>query len=181
MSRYRVDPSFTNFYFTTSTIVDWICVFRERKYFDIIIDSLQYCQKQKGLFILGYVIMLNHIHLITINEEDTSLSDIMRDFKRFTSKKISEELKLDNRTLELTIFREASRKSKQSDYKIWQPDFHPKGIRSKEFFLQKLDYIHLNPVRKGFVSRPEDWLYSSARNYILDDHSVIKLDFDVLG
>jgi len=70
----------------------------------------------------------------------------------------------------------AKRVERGSDFKIWQAGSHPEAITSQEFFIQKLNYIHDNPVRKGFVQEPEHWVYSSARNYILDDHSILKVD-----
>jgi len=86
MKRYKIYNNETAFYYSTCTIIAWLPVFQEEKYFNVIIDSLKYCQKNKGLYLLGYVIMPTHLHLITSNSEDTTLSDIMRDFihpKRF--------------------------------------------------------------------------------------------------
>jgi lipopolysaccharide export system protein LptC len=64
--------------------------------------------------------------------------------------------------------------------KVWQEGYHPKAILSEKMFNQKLEYIHNNPILKGFVEKPEYWKYSSARNYMNDDHSIIKLDIDRL-
>jgi hypothetical protein len=61
-------------------------------------------------------------------------------------------------------------------YKVWQEGFHPIGIDTAKFFQEKLEYLHNNPVRKGFVEEPEQWRYSSARNYLLDDHSIITVE-----
>ena len=180
MSRYKVYPEITSVYFCTCTIVGWQVVFKEEKYFQIIIDSLKYCQANKGLILYGYVIMLNHLHLIVSYKENTMLPDIMRDFKRHTSKHIADSLIKDNEKLLLYVFRKAAeRHRKKIRYKIWRDAYHPKAVFSEKFFNQKLRYIHTNPVKKGFVSRAEDWKYSSARNWILNDHSVISLDLDL--
>ncbi len=53
----------------------------------------------------------------------------------------------------------------RSDYQVWQEGFHPQQIVSQEMLHQKVDYLHHNPVRIGVVQRPEDWVYSSARDY----------------
>lgn len=125
--------------------------------------------------------MLNHIHLLTWNSPETSLSDIMRDFKRHTSKRIAELLEQDNEKLFLYVFKRAGEwRSKKVKYKIWQDEFHPLAIYSEKWFQEKLIYIHNNPVKKGFVTKSEDWKYSSARNWICGDDSVMKLDLDVL-
>lgn len=177
MRRYRIDPEKTSFYFCTCNIVEWRCVFKEEKYCQIIIDSLNYCRKNKGLLLFGFVIMPNHIHLIVSSKERLPLTDIMRDFKRHTSKLISKMLEEDNEKLFLYIFQKAKRTQK-TKYKVWQDEYHPEAIYSEKWFYQKLNYLHNNPVRKGFVVKPEDWKYGSARNWILDDHSTISLDID---
>jgi putative transposase len=80
-------------YFITSTIVDWVDVFTRPIYRDIIVDSLKYCQASKGLDIYGWVLMSNHLHAIVEARDGFKLSDILRDFKKFTSKRIIEAIK----------------------------------------------------------------------------------------
>ena len=75
-------------YFITFTIVEWIDVFTRQRYQDIIVDSLNYCQKQKGLILYAWCIMSNHIHLIVSAQETYDLSAILRDFKKHTAKQI---------------------------------------------------------------------------------------------
>ena len=123
--------------------------------------------------------MLNHIHWISSSRENILLSDIMRDFKRHTAKEIARMLKEDDEKLLLYIFKNAGIKQ-NSSMKVWQDEYHPEAIYSEKWFNQKMNYLHDNPVRKGFVIQPEDWKYSSARNWFLDDHSIISLDLDDL-
>ena len=80
-------------YYLTFQIVNWVDVFTRLAYKEIIIDSLNYCRKNKGLELYGYVIMTNHIHLIARSKESNQLSDTIRDFKKFTSKKLIEAIK----------------------------------------------------------------------------------------
>lgn len=177
MKRYKVYKGIYNVYFSTSTIVEWLPVFTLDIYFNIIIDSLKYCQSNKGLNLIAYVIMPEHIHLVTSNLEEVSLSDIMRDFKRFTSKEISRQLERDNKNLLLGVLKRFAHTGKgNTDYKVWQDDFHPEAIYSESFLQQKIDYVHYNPVRRGLVSKPEEWFYSSARNYLSNDETVITVD-----
>jgi REP-associated tyrosine transposase len=165
-----------DYYFCTDTIVGWQSVFMSLPFFETIIESYRYCQTNKGLYIHGYVIMPNHLHSI-LSAANNNLSDVLRDFKRFTSSKISDLLQETNNNRLLKYFSTAAeRVGRGNDYKIWQSGSHPEAIVSTNFFLQKLSYIHSNPVRKGFVERPEYWLFSSARNYIVDDHSILKVD-----
>ena len=177
MNRYRVYKEAYNVYFSTSTIVEWLPVFTTDIYFNIIIDSLEYCQTNKGLNLIAYVIMPEHIHLVTSNLEEVNLSDIMRDFKRFTSQEISRQLEKDNKNLLLAVLERFAHKGKgNTEYKVWQDDFHPEVIYSETFLQQKIDYIHYNPVRRGLISKPEDWPYSSARNYLSNDETIITVD-----
>ncbi|MBM4067104.1 MAG: transposase, partial [Planctomycetes bacterium] len=64
----------------------------------------------------------------------------------------------------------------ESDYQVWQEGIHPQLILNEEMLMQKIEYIHYNPVRHGLVDAPEHWRYSSSRNYLLNDHSVIPVD-----
>jgi REP element-mobilizing transposase RayT len=68
------------------------------------------------------------------------------------------------------------KQSRKQKYKIWQEGYHPEAIYSEKWFQQKLNYIHYNPVKKGFVTEAENWKYSSAKNWFLDDHSIINIE-----
>ena len=176
MSRYKTYDD-NGIYFTTHTIIEWMPVFKEKKYFDIIIDSLKYCQKKKGLVIFGYVIMINHFHLLAQTENNNKFQDVMRDMKKFTSISISNELEKDGANFLLDIFKEAAVNEKRKrSYKVWQNGYHPQIIYTDRVCRQKLEYMHHNPVKKGFVLKPEYWLYSSARNYIIGDDSIIDVE-----
>jgi putative transposase len=158
-------------YYMTLTVVDWVDVFTRPVYRQIIVDSLKYCQEAKGLEIYGWVLMSNHIHLIaSATKPGITMSDILRDFKKFTSKKIvkaiQEEPTESRRQWMLHRFEFAgSYNPKIKDYKFWQDGNEAKEIHTPEFFYQKLTYIHNNPVRAEIVEHPDEYLYSSARNY----------------
>jgi REP element-mobilizing transposase RayT len=176
MSRYKIVDE-DGIYFTTHTIVEWMPVFRERKYFEIIVQSLRHCQEEKGLTVFGYVIMLTHFHLVAKADGGTKFHEVMRDMKKFTSKEISRQLVADGQKLFLYVFMKATEGEKgRRKYKVWQEEYHPQIIYSDSVCYQKLEYMHNNPLRKGFVERPEDWVYGSARNYVHDDHSILKVE-----
>ena len=174
MSSWKVHED-TDIYFITSTIVEWTPVFYDRDLFAVIIESLKFCVENKGLRVHGYVIMFNHIHLLVSSKR--SLSDTMRDFKAFTSSQIIKTLRASNRKVFLKIFRQAAiDDSKSEKYRVWQKGYHPIGINTEKFYLQKLEYIHENPVRKGYVIRPEHWVYSSAGNYAGFNNFPLEID-----
>ena|SRR5687768_13209373 len=164
---YRINNQH-NGYFLTFTVVDWVDIFTRKVYRDIVIDCLKYCRNSKGLKIWAYVIMSNHVHCIL--STDNNLSDILRDFKRHSASKILKQIQEQGESRRdwlLKRFEFAARSNARSGlYQFWQHDNHAEELNTQKFWAQKLDYIHSNPVRAGLVERPEDWLYSSARNYI---------------
>ncbi len=167
----------TEFYFLTATIVEWTPIFLSQKYFEIITESLKFCQTKKELRIAGYVIMPNHLHLIVADTSSFPLSDTMRDFKHYTARKIVESLKDENRTTFITVLQQAALSDGHgSQHKAWLEGNHPVLVEDGFMFLEKLKYLHNNPVRKGFVDEPEHWVYSSARNYVQRDHTVLRVE-----
>ena len=157
-------------YFLTFAVVEWADVFTRKRYADIVIESLIYCQKEKGLKLYGWCLMSNHFHMIASAREGTNLSDILRDFKKYTSsriiKSIKEEAGESRRNWMLWIFSQAGKKnSNNTAYQFWQQNNHAEELMSNKFMDQKLDYIHNNPVEAGFIDCTEEYLYSSARNY----------------
>jgi putative transposase len=156
-------------YFVSFATVNWIDVFTRRIYKDLLVDSLNYCVSGKGLLIYGWVIMSNHVHLI-IGTNDRELQDIMRDLKKYTSKAIVEAIKENPRESRkewmLTMFEKAGNdNSNNQKYQFWQQHNKPIVLNNAEIFEQKLNYIHENPVKTGFVDCEVDYPYSSARDY----------------
>lgn len=163
-------------HFLTITIIEWIDIFTKPQYFQIIVDSLKYCQKNKGLLLYEFVIMTNHLHLIAKAGEGNKLSQIISDFKKHTTREILKKLEKDNRKYILNLIKNSFAKKKDYQNQIWQRENYPETIMNENFLKEKINYIYNNPVKKGYVAKQEDWLYSSARNRILNDDSVIKLD-----
>ena len=156
-------------YFITPTVIDWVDVLSRPVYKNCIIDSLQFCQKEKGLVIYAWVIMTNHLHLIVSAKEGYDLSAIVRDFKKYTSKKIVELMQHEEESRKkwmLNRFEYAGRNNpKIKFYKFWQDGNEPKPIYTNEFLMQKIDYIHQNPVKAEIVNEPEHYRHSSAIDY----------------
>ncbi|MFC5409235.1 transposase [Larkinella bovis] len=164
------NPIFDEYaYFLTLTVVDWVDVFTRPVYKNIVVDSLRYCQHHKGLELYAWVLMTNHLHLIASTKAGCSMSDLLRDLKKFTSKALVKSVTEGPESRQqwmLYRFEFAGRYNpKIKDYKLWQDGSEPKEIFSDSFLAQKLQYLHNNPVRAGIVEYPEEYLYSSARNY----------------
>ena len=115
------------------------------------------------------MIMTNHVHCI-MSALNGNLQNILRDLKRHTSSHILKAIdnpKESRSDWMLKRFEFAARSNKRSsERQFWQHDNHAIILNSPQFIRQKLDYIHMNPVKAGWVEKPEDWLYSSQRNYL---------------
>jgi REP element-mobilizing transposase RayT len=155
-------------HFLTFTMVGWIDLFSRKVYKDLILESFTFCRENKNLQIHAYVIMTNHIHTIW-TAKDNNLSDVVRDFKTYTSKtfiKVINEIPESRRDWLLYMFQFYARQTvANKQFKLWTNTNHPEEVFSQEFFDQKVNYIHENPVRAGIVNEAEDYLYSSAANF----------------
>jgi REP element-mobilizing transposase RayT len=180
-SKYQIgDERYAHF--VTFTVVNWIDLFTRDVYRDILIESLDYCVKNKGLIIHAFCIMTNHIHLVISCDENYRLAFIVRDFKKYTSYKLLDVLK--NNSFEsrkvwmMWMFERAGRKNASNQrYQIWQNGYHPIELSTPSMVNQKINYIHDNPVRAGFVSQPEEYKYSSARSYSGIGKSVLEIEY----
>ena len=163
------DPSLPHF--ITATVVDWIDVFSRKNYRDVVIECFDFCIQNKGMILYGYVIMSNHIHFI-VQSKDGKLSDLIRDFKKFTAKTILDKIQTEpesRREWMLERFKLATEShSRNKNFQFWQYGNHPEEIYTNKFMWSKLDYIHLNPVRAGIVAKASHYIYSSASNYVND-------------
>ena len=155
----------------TCTVLHWIPVFTRPETVTILLDSLQFLS-QDGMKIYAYVILENHLHLIAQSRQLDK--DIAR-FKSYTAKKLIRYLDKnkvmhshagawERGILEQLAFYKKARKTDRA-YQFWQEGVHPELITNEEMMRQKVEYIHRNPVERGYVDNPEHWRYSSARNY----------------
>ncbi|GAB2800892.1 transposase [Rhabdobacter roseus] len=156
-------------YFVTMTVVGWIDLFTRKEYRDLFLESVRYCQKEKGLIVYAWCIMSNHIHLIVRAEED-NLSAVIRDLKKFTSKQLFAAIEANpeesRRNWILAIFRKSGEFNYNNvNFQVWQQHNQPVELYSPGVIEQKLNYIHENPVRAGWVENAWEYLYSSARDY----------------
>lgn len=149
-------------YFVTFTVHQWVDVFTRPLYREILLESLQYCQTTKGLNIYAWVLMSNHIHLI-VSAKHENLSDVIRDFKKYTAKKIVEAIRSNKQESR----REWMLLSLCRGEKIWfwEEGYHGVEINDISMYESKVNYIHLNPVRNGLVAKEEDYLFSSAIDF----------------
>jgi len=160
-SRYKIiDPALPHF--VTCTVLHWIPVFTRPATVDIVLDSLRFMMKD-GLTVHAYVILENHLHLVV---KSGDLNRDMARFKSYTAKRLLGYLAEHNarQILEQLAFYKKAHKDDRA-YQFWQEGCHPKWIQNDEMMRQKIEYVHQNPVQRGYVDLPEHWRYSSARSY----------------
>ncbi len=168
--RYKITDQ-NALYFLTFTVIDWVDVFTRKDYKLIVTDSMNYCIKEKGLTVYGWVIMSNHIHVLWKAKEGYHISAIIRDFKKYTAKSILSEIESGNESRKVWLLNKfefaGSRLNRIKKYKFWKDNNHAILLDPDQpkIIDQKLDYIHNNPVSGMLVEKPEHYIFCSANDY----------------
>lgn len=174
--RIRVEGSV---YYITTNVYSRLRIFISPSFIIPILDSLNFYRYQFKSKLFGYVIMPDHLHLLVYPTDGSiDVSDFMRDFKRFTSGRISRQAELEGKTDWVAQFQESGEETKRAEKKVWQDSYWEQSIFTDKFMREKLNYIHMNPVRAGLVDEPGKYPYSSCRNYEFDDNTLIEIDKD---
>ena len=174
-------------HFLTFTTVGWIDIFTRKCCRDMVIKSFQYCIENTGMRLHAFVIMSNHLHIvISAKDESIGLSAIVRDMKKYLSKSIIRWVLNSRREsrkdwIEVVLMYHAKYNTNNKTYQLWQQHNKPMELWYPKIARQKIDYIHINPVKANIVDKPEDYLYSSARNYLGRDDYLIDVDILDLG
>ena len=136
---------------------------KEDVYKQIITSSLEYLVNDKRIAVYGFVIMPNHIHLIWQISGDHKKENVQRDFLKYTAQKIKQKMHNDNPSLLSQLLVNA----KDRKYQIWERNPLSIDLFSNEILLQKLNYIHDNPIKEKWclAKLPEHYIYSSAAFY----------------
>ena len=167
--RYQIREQ-NSIHYLTFTVVDWIDVFTRIDYKQSIVQSLNYCIQHKGLEVYAWVLMTNHMHLIAKAKPNYKLSEIIRDFKKFTSKEIVDLIqKIPESRREWLLHKfeyHAHLTGRAKNYKLWADDNHAVCLEGSHFFEEKMNYIHQNPVKQMIVTNAEDYIFSSAIDYV---------------
>lgn len=157
-------------YFVSFAVVEWLDVFTRNIYKDILLDSLRFCQNEKGMEIAAWCIMTNHVHLVFRSVNGVRPELLLGDFKRYTSRKvvkaIIENPKESRKEYLLSVFKKAAERSSNVRHnQFWRHDNKPIELWSNKVIQEKINYIHQNPVVEGLVYKAEDYVYSSAADY----------------
>ncbi|HEY0899187.1 MAG TPA: transposase [Sphingobacteriaceae bacterium] len=153
--------------FFTATCLKWQHLLAEEKHKHIILDSLGFLVAESRVWIYGYVIMPNHIHILWRKQDAWVDKNVQQHFLKFTAQQIKFNLiQSDPKML-------VAYKSTQADriYHFWERRPYSATMFERKVLEQKLDYIHFNPVKKGFCVLPEEYVYSSASFYLQNKHN----------
>ncbi len=180
--RGRSNLTEESFFFVTTTVVDFVNVFNDTKCCDALISNIKHYQKKYNFDILAYVIMPSHFHwIVQVDSARCTISDIMRDIKKYSAWDIMEIIENMKGKDLIEIFEKNAIEYNDRKRKFWKKRFDDQVIRDQNMFYTKLNYIHNNPVNAGPVPFPEEYRYSSARNYKNGDHSIIWVNTKMLG
>ncbi len=166
MSRFKSIYDFGCLYFVSTTLIDKRWGFLNTKpYVDIVLNSLEFLRENKQIKLFAFVIMPNHLHLI-LKPLNVNISQVMHSLKSYTSKKI------------IAVSQNTSLSQELITKKVWEAGFFDKNIESEKFLLEKMDYVHNNPVNKNWLLTDErsNYRYSSACFYDCGIKSVIDID-----
>lgn len=129
----------------------------------MLLDQLVYLQQKRSVILYAYVIMDNHFHAVVQGKD---LSKKLRLIKSYTARKILDVLVREGHYRWLHKLKEYKRSYKAyRTHQVWEEGLHPKQCSAAGTMNQKIEYIHCNPFKAGWVDTPAEWRYSSARNY----------------
>ncbi len=159
-------------YFVSFATVNWIEVFTRQIYFNVLVNSVNYCRAEMGMELYCYCFMPSHVHFIFRSTNEQPM-ELLRDFKKYTSKKVIEAVEKNG----YCDYLSEQEKSKVMLLNINFGNIIINHIElwSEKVIKQKIDYIHTNPLESGFVINTVDWKYSSARNF-QGDATVLEID-----
>lgn len=156
---FRISKDKPAFYLTAVTS-NRLPVFRTSALAQLICDALDEARRSGKFLIFAYVIMLDHLHLVTDSRVEST--NILRFVKGIASRRIIDYLKENGHDESLQKLR-VQHRSDGSDYAVWQRHPNTRLLWSENMLWQRSQYTHLNPVRSGLVDHPNDWKWSSAR------------------
>ena len=121
---------------------------------DTFVIALERVRRWYGFYLTGFVVMPEHVHLLLSEPERSNLAVVLQMLKQIVSQKLNEH----------------------ATTPFWQPRYYDFNVRREQKLIEKLDYLHRNPVQRGLVTRPEDWKWSSARHYATGEEGAVEIE-----
>ena len=168
-----------NVYYLTTVVQNRLPLFTRPSFIIPLIDNFNYYRHKLNFKLIGYVIMPDHLHCIAWLCGEATVSDVMRDFKKYSAVRLVRQAEVEGKTAWLEEFKAAGA-AHGREHRVWQEGYWDKVLFTKRFLRQKLHYMHRNPLRAGLVDSPEAYPYSSYQNYVEGDDALIEIDKDWL-
>jgi putative transposase len=177
MPRWKLDYDPSNLYFVTTTAIHRAHLFKRDVIRRLIVDVLDMIRILRSLELYALVVMPNHVHCIIQCTTEYTISDLMREFKPSVTNRIVWQYQAEGNQEALRFLRGAVQRSDKQHYQVWDEDYDAKDVFSPDFLRQKMEYIHNNPIQPHWqlVDRAEDYIWSSARFYLLGEPALIPL------
>lgn len=186
MTNWRPDFNPDNLYFVTTSAVQQRHLFRRDVMKRLVVDSLDCMRLRKRLKLYAFVIMPNHLHTIVQCCADDPIADVVRDLKKHIADRLIRHYQVEGKQTSassvepsvLDFLASVVRRPDRQRYKVWEDGYDAKDVFSPEFLRQKMTYSHNNPCQPhwNLVEHPEDYVWSSARFYLLGEPAIIPLD-----
>ena len=125
----------------------------------LVVDALAASRRKLRFLLYGYVVMPDHWHALLWTTYPLTISRAVQDIKWISASSLN--------------------RARGTSGTVWQHQFWDRFVRHAKEFRQRLDYMHLNPVRKGLVAKPEDWRWSSYNNFALDKTTVTRCPIQI--
>lgn len=179
-SKYRFgEPHLPHF--VSFAVVDWVDVFTRNEYRNIFVESLKYCIGNKGLILNAWILMTNHVHLVMKANINCEPGQILRDLKKFTSTRLIAAIQNNPKEIRkdwmlYRFARTGEYNSNNKEFQFWQQDNHPIELSTPAMLKQRMDYMHENPVRAGYVHSPEEYVFGSGVDYYTNRKGLIEIE-----
>jgi REP element-mobilizing transposase RayT len=175
---WRPDFDPTHLYFVTTAVAEHHHLFKRDVMKRLIADTLDCMRLRERFRLYGFVIMPNHLHMIMQCHADTPLAACVRDLKKHITDRLIRQYRAEGNQAMLGTLASVVPHPNKQRYKVWEDGYNGKDIFSPEFLRQKLAYIHSNPCQPhwSLAELPEEYIWSSARFYLLDEPAIIPLD-----
>jgi len=146
--------------YITAVTKDRLPVFRTDWMKELLCSALDEARSSAGILFFAYVIMWDHMHLLTSRNSTTA--NVLRVVKGITARRVIDHLK-EKRQFSSLAKLEHQERNRNHKYSLWQTERNVLPIFSEGMFMEKVNYIHQNPVKAGLSERAEDYRWSSAR------------------
>ena len=178
MTTWRPDFDPDHLYFVTTSAVQHRHLFRRDVMRRMVVDSLDCMRLRERLELYAFVIMPNHLHLIGQCRAVDPVADVVRDLKKHVADRLIRHYQVEGNQSVLDFLASAITRADKQRYKVWEDGYEAKDVYSPGFLRQKMNYIHNNPCQPhwNLVEHPEDYVWSSARFYLLEEPAIIPLD-----